>query len=156
LWSFSAGFRHGAGTRSADPGGTRISSPRGAEELGFISFSALLWQRSFDLSLGSLLSRGAYSLFLGFSAALLIGLQTIFIAAGILGLVPLSGVVTPFVNYGKSSTIANFALLGILASLSRGAANQEPSQPFRKQIAWVTGLMAAVGIVILLRARAQF
>jgi cell division protein FtsI/penicillin-binding protein 2/cell division protein FtsW (lipid II flippase) len=160
LWSFSAGGFFGTGMGLGNP----VSVPAAhtdlilaaiAEELGFIGLLciavayAIFIYRALRISMRS---SGAYSFFLGFSAVLLIGLQTLFIAAGILGLVPLSGVVTPFVNNGKSSTIANFALLGILASLSRGVPSQESSQPFRRQISWVAGLMATAGVVILLQA----
>jgi cell division protein FtsW (lipid II flippase) len=164
LWSFSAGGFFGTGLGLGDPASvpaahTDLILAAIAEELGFIGFLciavtyAVLIYRAFRISMRS---SGVYSVFLGFSATLLIGLQTIFIAAGILGLVPLSGVVTPFVNYGKSSTIANFALLGILASLSRGPVSEESSRPFRRQISWAGGLMAAAGVLILLQAaRAQ-
>jgi cell division protein FtsI/penicillin-binding protein 2 len=160
LWSFSTGGLFGTGLGLGEPASvpaahTDLILAAIAEELGFVGFLcvalayALLVYRALKISL---MSRGAYSLFLGFAAALLIGLQTIFIAAGILGLVPLSGVVTPFLNYGKSSMTANFALLGILASLSAGIGTREASQDFRRQILWTTGFMAAAGVLVLLQA----
>jgi cell division protein FtsW (lipid II flippase) len=156
LWSFSAGGFFGTGLGMGDPASvpaahTDLVLAAIGEELGFIALIsigivyAILVYRALRISVRG---RGAYSLFLGVSAALLIALQAAFIAAGILGILPLSGVVTPFVNYGKSSTISSFILLGILASLSRNAAN-EHNEHFRKQIRWVGGLLAAVGIVIL-------
>jgi cell division protein FtsI/penicillin-binding protein 2/cell division protein FtsW (lipid II flippase) len=159
LWSFSAGGFFGTGLGLGDPGSvpaahTDLILAAIGEELGYIGLLciaaayAVFIYRALRVSM---MGSGAYSVFLGFSAALLIGLQTIFIAAGILGLAPLSGVVTPFVNYGKSSTIANFALLGILVSLSRRTENQD-SRPFRRQISWAGVLMAAAGVVILLQA----
>ncbi len=160
LWSFSAGGLSGSGLGLGDPTSvpavhTDLILAGIGEELGFIGFIcivivyAVLIYRALRISL---LSRGAYSLFLGLSAALLIALQAAFIAAGILGVVPLSGVVTPFINYGKSSTIANFVLLGVLASLSQGMANREAQEPFRKQVASVGVLLGAVGFVIVLQA----
>ena len=159
LWSFSSGGFFGTGLGLGDPASvpaahTDLILAAIGEELGFVGLLsigiafAILVYRALQISLRS---RGTYSLFLGYSAALLIALQTAFIAAGILGVVPLSGVVTPFVNYGKSSTIANFALLGILASLSRDG-SQAPSEPFRRQVKWVSGLLAVTGVVILLQA----
>ena len=158
LWSFSAGGLFGSGLGLGDPTSvpavhTDLILAGIGEELGFIGFIciaivyAVLIYRALRISL---LSRGAYSLFLGLSAALLIALQTAFIAAGILGVVPLSGVVTPFINYGKSSTIANFVLLGVLTSLSQGS--REAHEPFRKQIASVGALLGVVGVVIVLQA----
>ncbi|MBP1625031.1 MAG: penicillin-binding protein, transpeptidase, partial [Acidobacteria bacterium] len=160
LWSFSTGGFLGTGLGLGEPGSvpaahTDLILAAIGEELGFLGFIcvvavyALFVYRALRVSLQS---RGAYSLFLGFSAALLIALQAAFIAAGILGIVPLSGVVTPFVNYGKSSTIVNFVLLGILASVSRDAVSPEPSAFFRKQISWVTGLLAAAGVLVILQA----
>jgi cell division protein FtsI/penicillin-binding protein 2/cell division protein FtsW (lipid II flippase) len=159
LWSFSTGGFFGTGLGLGDPASvpaahTDLILAAIGEELGFmgflllgITFSILVY-RAFRISLRS---RGTYSLFLGYAAALLIALQAAFIAAGILGLVPLSGVVTPFVNYGKSSTIANFVLLGILVSLSRDG-GQEPSEPFRRQVKLVSGMLATIGVLILLQA----
>jgi len=125
------------------------------EELGFVGFLciviayAVLVYRALRICL---LSRGTYSLFLGLGATLLIGLQAAFIAAGILGIVPLSGVVTPFVNYGKSSTVANFLLLGILVSISRDAVPQEISANFRRQALCVGSFLGVVACLIVLQA----
>ena len=160
LWSFSTGGFFGTGLGLGEPGSvpaahTDLILAAIGEELGFIGLIcvvaayALFVYRALRISLRS---SGVYSLFLVLSATLLIALQAAFIAAGILGIVPLSGVVTPFVNYGKSSTIVNFVLLGILASVSRDAVNSEPSPPFRKQISWVTGLLAAAGVLVILQA----
>ena len=159
LWSYSTGGLFGTGLGLGDPASvpaahTDLILSAIGEELGFVGFFcvaaayALLVCRALRVSQSG---RGPYSLFLGLSAALLIALQTIFISAGILGLVPLSGVVTPFVNYGKSSAIVNFVLLGILMSLSRDAA-PEPNGAFRKQISRVAWLLAAAGVVIVLQA----
>ncbi len=163
LWSFSTGGLLGTGLGLGDPGvvpaaHTDLILAAVAEELGFVGFLcvviayAILVYRALRISLtGS----GTYSLFLGLAAALLLGLQTAFIAAGILGLVPLSGVVTPFLNYGKSSMLANFVLLGILISISRSG-GQQPNEAFRRQFRWATGFLGTVGVLILLQAaRAQ-
>ena len=40
-------------------------------------------------------------------------------AAGLIGLVPLTGVVTPFLSFGGSAMVANFAALGLLAAIRR-------------------------------------
>ena len=156
LWSFSAGGLSGSGLGLGEPASvpaahTDLVLAAVGEELGFIGLIcvllayAVLVHRALRISA---CSRGAYSLFLGISAALLIGLQAAFISAGILGVAPLSGVVTPFINYGKSSTICSFVLLGILASLSRYAAGSGCQAPFRKQIYWIGGFLAVLGILI--------
>jgi cell division protein FtsW (lipid II flippase) len=64
--------------------------------------------------------------------ATLIGLQTFLIIGGVLRVIPLTGVTLPFVSYGGSSLVANFALLAILlrisddTSRSRTSARVEP------------------------------
>src|SRR5947207_1522853 len=74
----------------------------------------------------------AYTMFLALGLTLGLALQTLLIAGGVAGLWPLSGVVTPFLSYGRSAQILHFATLGILWSLadsgraSRGEAKSPP------------------------------
>ncbi|MCR4403273.1 MAG: FtsW/RodA/SpoVE family cell cycle protein [Firmicutes bacterium] len=48
----------------------------------------------------------------------LIGLQSLTIIGGVLGLVPLTGVTLPFVSYGGSSMITSFVALGLLLRIA--------------------------------------
>ena len=57
-------------------------------------------------------------MFLALGLTLGLALQTLLIAGGVAGIVPLSGVVTPFLSYGRSAQIVHFATLGILWSLA--------------------------------------
>jgi cell division protein FtsI/penicillin-binding protein 2/cell division protein FtsW (lipid II flippase) len=160
LWTFSAGSLFGTGLGLGDPGAvpavhTDLILAAVGEELGFVGLAcvwiayAVLVHRAFRISIRS---RGAYSLFLGIAAALLIVLQVAFISAGILGLVPLSGVVTPFINYGKSSAVSNFFLIGVLTSLSRSREYRGQNELFRKQLSYVGGLLTAIAIILLVQA----
>lgn len=45
-------------------------------------------------------------------------LQTLVIIAGNLSLIPITGITLPFVSYGGSSILANYALVAILLRLS--------------------------------------
>ncbi len=45
--------------------------------------------------------------------------QALLIVGGLLGLLPLSGVVTPFLSLGRSSMISNLAVVGLLLAASR-------------------------------------
>jgi cell division protein FtsI/penicillin-binding protein 2/cell division protein FtsW (lipid II flippase) len=156
LWSFSAGGLSGAGLGLGQPETipavhTDLILAAIGEEFGFwgllcvaVAYAVLI-HRALRVSFAG---RGSYSLFLGLGMTLLIALQIIFIAAGILGLAPLSGVVTPYVNYGKSSATVNYLILGVLAALSSQTARQ-PNDAFRKPGRWVGALLAMLGIAAL-------
>ena len=58
--------------------------------------------------------------------ATIIGLQTFLIIGGVTRVIPLTGISLPFVSYGGSSLVANFALLAILLRLSDDAIRSEP------------------------------
>jgi cell division protein FtsI/penicillin-binding protein 2 len=77
-------------------------------------------------------------------------LQALFISAGILGLVPLSGVVTPFINYGKSSALSGFLILGILAAISKNeSADSTQIASFGKPVASIGMLLAVLAVPVI-------
>jgi cell division protein FtsW (lipid II flippase) len=59
---------------------------------------------------------------------LLIAIQSLLIMAGVLKLIPLTGVTLPFVSYGGSSLLASFIMIGLLLRLS----DQTSRTPFRR------------------------
>jgi cell division protein FtsW (lipid II flippase) len=160
LWTFASGGTFGSGLGLGDPESvpaihTDFVLAAAGEELGFIGLLGiyllygLLIDRALKISLGA---RGHYTLFLGLGLALLLGFQVALISGGILGLVPLSGVVTPFLNYGKSSTIVNFIVLGILAAISAHPSAPGQNEMFRKPVRWVGGILAALAATVLIQA----
>ncbi len=73
------------------------------EELGFLGLLAVLGLYAVLVSRGLRAARragGAYGFFLALGPTLLLALQVLLIAGGVLGLVPLSGVVSPFLSSG--------------------------------------------------------
>jgi cell division protein FtsI/penicillin-binding protein 2 len=64
-------------------------------------------------------------------------------AAGVMGITPLTGVVTPFLSYGGSAMAANCAAIGMLCSIQ---ADQRPAAdltPFRAPIRWLVTVLTA-------------
>ena len=58
-----------------------------------------------------------YAFFLATVLALFLAVPVLLMASGTLGVVPLTGVVTPFLSFGGSAMLANFAALGLLAAI---------------------------------------
>lgn len=93
-----------------------------AEELGFIRTSVILLAYLYLGWRGFSVARRANSRFVQLLAT---GISTMFVAqalvniAGILSVLPLTGVPLPLISYGGSSLIVSLAALGLLTNLSR-------------------------------------
>jgi peptidoglycan glycosyltransferase len=100
------------------------------EELGLLGATAILC--AFLLLAGSGL-RVARQAGDGFSSLLAVGLtaliafQAFIIVAGVIRLLPLTGVTLPFVSYGGSSLVANYVLLAMLVRISDQADRRAPA-----------------------------
>jgi cell division protein FtsW (lipid II flippase) len=91
------------------------------EELGLVGAAAIVI--AFALIVGSGLrvaqtARSDFSRLLATGLTLLIGFQAFFVMAGILRLLPFTGITLPFVAYGGSSLLANYGLIAILMRVS--------------------------------------
>ena len=95
----------------------------------------------------SLRAPGDYTVFLTAGLTLALAAQAIVIIGGLLGLLPLAGVVTPFLSFGRSSMLSNFAAVAICCAVGRrrGAARAPFIAPFRA-LQW-TMAIAALAIV---------
>jgi cell division protein FtsW len=100
------------------------------EELGFVGvvgvlllFAVLIWRaaviahRAPDV-FGSLLATGTIAW---------IGFQLLINVAGVLRMIPLTGIPLPFLSSGGSALAATMAAVGVLLSVSRYAAIAEPA-----------------------------
>jgi peptidoglycan glycosyltransferase len=100
------------------------------EELGLLGATAILC--AFLLLAGSGL-RVARQAGDGFSSLLAVGLtaliafQAFIIVAGVIRLLPLTGVTLPFVSYGGSSLVANYVLLALLVRISDQGDRRAPA-----------------------------
>jgi cell division protein FtsW (lipid II flippase) len=63
-------------------------------------------------------SQNDFSRLVAVGLSAIIGFQAFFICAGILRVLPLTGITLPFVAYGGSSLLANYIILGLLLRIS--------------------------------------
>lgn len=93
-----------------------------AEEWGLVGvmavIAAIATLVSRGLLIGIRLQRRPFPVLLGIGLSLLLAVQSLLIMAGVLKLVPLTGVTLPFVSYGGSSLLASFITIGLLLRLS--------------------------------------
>ena len=91
------------------------------EELGLIGAACTIV--AFVLIVGcglriAQVARSDFSRLLATGLTLLLGLQAFLVIAGILRLLPFTGITLPFVAYGGSSLLANYALIAVLMRIS--------------------------------------
>ena len=102
------------------------------EELGLVGTIGII--AAFMLLVGSAFRIAAdairpFSKLFAAGIATILGFQTFLIVGGVTRVIPLTGITLPFVSYGGSSLVANFALLAILLRISDDTARMAaPSQ----------------------------
>jgi len=154
LWAFATGGFAGTGVGLGDPqvvpaAHTDLILSVLGEECGFLGVAAafglyaFLVYRAFRIALRA---RTDYEFFLAAGLAAATALQVLVIAGGALGAFPLTGVVTPFLSYGRTAMLTNFLMIGMLLSISGAAVPATKDQPDRA--APFRGPVAAAGIVL--------
>ncbi len=91
------------------------------EELGFAGTVAVLASYAVVVAVGfgiALRARDRYRKLLAAGLTFAFGFQTFLILAGVLRILPLTGISLPFMSYGGSSLVGNFALVALLARIS--------------------------------------
>ena len=92
-----------------------------ATELGFVGGVGLLLgfvvllQRGFSIAAAA---TDGFSKLLAAGLTAAVGLQALLIVGGVVRLIPLTGVTLPFVSYGGSSVLTNFAIVALLLTIS--------------------------------------
>jgi cell division protein FtsW (lipid II flippase) len=97
------------------------------EELGLFGASAILI--AFLLLIGAglriAMRANGFDRLLAVGLTTLLGFQAFIIVAGVVRLLPLTGVTLPFVSYGGSSLLANYILVALLLRISDNATPRE-------------------------------
>ena len=100
------------------------------EELGLIGGTAILIAYLLIVGCGLRIatqSDNPFEKLLAAGLTALIGMQAFVILAGVIRVLPLTGVVLPFVSYGGSALVANYVLLALLIRISDGSARSARS-----------------------------
>ena len=152
IWALSTGGLFGTGLGLGDArylpaGHTDLVLAAIGEELGFVGLLCvacvfiIIAVRGFTAGLRA---GSDYGFFLATAVTLFLALPVLIMTAGMLGVVPLTGVVTPFLSYGGSAMVANFAALGVLTAIGSHSSIAVPAaNPFRTA---TKSLMALLGV----------
>ncbi len=156
LWGLASGGLFGGGLSETSP----RYIPTGENDLVLASLGEILGLAGVVLALalfGTLVVRAlriARRTDQPYIALLVVGLvtslaaQAVLIVGGLLGLLPLSGVVTPFLSLGRSSMVSNLAVVGLLLAASRQSPPAE-TKPFLRpasRVALVVSALLAVAV----------
>jgi len=168
LWAFATGGPYGSGPGWGDPevipaGNTDLVLPAIGEEWGFVGVAAIFLLFAFLISRAlrtAIRASTHYGFFLALGLGSLIAFEMLLISSGVLGALPLSGVVSPFLSSGNTAMLANFLVFALLISISadptpwtRGDSRvPSDSNLLRIPTIWVKSTLAACGVVLLVIA----
>jgi cell division protein FtsW (lipid II flippase) len=162
LWAMASGGWFGAGPGLGEPqylpaGHTDLVLAAIGEELGFAGLAAIalvygvIAHRAYRIAMRA---ASDFSCFLALGLIVVLFAQLAIIATGVLGLLPLSGVVTPFLSYGRTSMMANLAAIGLLLAVSEGGSRmpRPAAARFKRPAAAVFACLLVIGAATLGRA----
>ena len=157
LWAFSTGGVWGSGPGYGDPGvipagSTDLVLPAIGEEWGFAGVATVfllfgfLIYRAFRIAARAV---SDYAFFLALGLASLLAFEMLLISAGVLGALPLSGVVSPFLSSGNTAMLSNFFVFALLLAISMGNPAKDAHPLFRKPLRIAGAALAACALVLL-------
>ncbi|GAA4198787.1 FtsW/RodA/SpoVE family cell cycle protein [Microbispora amethystogenes] len=140
LFSLGSGGILGTGLGQGYPGLTPFSFSdfifdAVGEELGLTGLMAILMVYALIVERGlrmSLASRDPFSKLLGGGLSFILAWQVFIIVGGVTRLIPLTGLVTPFMSAGGSALLANWMLIALLVRMS-DAARRPPPQAIQDE-----------------------
>jgi cell division protein FtsW (lipid II flippase) len=132
LWGLSDGGLMGTGLGRGSPDIVPVAESDFiftsiGEELGMFGAAAVLMSYLLIVGAGlriALRTDNAFEKLLAVGLTTIMGMQTFIIVAGVIKLVPLTGITLPFVSYGGSSLVSNYVLLALLIRLSDSTARR--------------------------------
>ncbi|MFB0616328.1 FtsW/RodA/SpoVE family cell cycle protein [Streptomyces sp. AGS-58] len=136
LWAFGSGGTLGSGWGQGHSDLIRFAANSDfilatfGEELGLAGIMAILLIYGLIVERGvrtALAARDPFGKLLAIGLSGAFALQVFVVAGGVMGLIPLTGMTMPFMAYGGSSVLANWALIGILIRISDTARRPAPA-----------------------------
>lgn len=160
LWTFAAGGLHGVGFGASWPGAlpaghTDLVYAHLTEELGLIGAGLYLLLLGVAVTDGLRVAyhnRTPERVLMAAGLALLMVSQAAVILGGTLGLIPLTGVVVPFLSYGKTSLITFVAVAALIARLGEDAharARTDDLDELRVGVKATWGVAVGLGLLAL-------
>lgn len=126
--------------------------PAVAEETGLLGSSGLMLLMMILVVRGISIAqatRTTFGRYLAFGIAAYFGLQTYFIVAGNIGLLPLTGVTFPFFSYGGSSLVTNLIAVMLLLKISSELAPDPLPEPVRRPYRWIVAIFLGLFLLVL-------